>query len=141
MVFIPASDGTWVDENYERLARVIKDYDDLLELRYIPPQNRTREDKKPYVIVDTRTNTAVLYASELDTPQEILVKLFDSDNMRGNVLDRLESRERAYKIFELAKKKDALEEAEEQARFLLDSPLHTVRMNGRVFDHQRRVIG
>lgn len=141
MVFIPAEDGRWVDENYERLARIVKDYDPLLQLRWIPPESRTREDKKPYVIVDTRTETAVLHASELDTPEEILARLFNCDNKQGNVLDRIESRERAYKIFELAKQKDLLEEAEDKAKFLIDSPLHTIKMDGRTFDHQRRVIG
>jgi hypothetical protein len=140
MVFIPVDDGRWVDENYERLARIVKDYDEMLELRWIPPENRTRDDKKPYIVVDTRTNTPVIYASELDTPEEILAKIFDSDNKHGNVLDRIEARENAAKIFRLKEKQDILEEIEDKVKFLIDSPLNTLRMDGKKFDHQRRVI-
>lgn len=138
MVFIPADTGEWVSDEYERLARIIKDYDANLELRWIPPVNRTREDKKPYVVVDSRTNHAVLFASELDTPTDILVRLVDSDNARGNVVDRLEVRELAMKLQEAKKWEDELAEARERADFLLNSPLHYVKANGIKYDEHRR---
>lgn len=138
MVFIPADTGEWVDENYERLARIIQDYDHYLELRWIPPANRTREDKKPYVVVDTRTNSAVLYASELDTPTDILVNLIDSDNARGSVINRLEASELATKLQEQKAWLDNLEEAKDRSNFLLNTPLHYAKMDGVKYDEHRR---
>jgi hypothetical protein len=138
MVFIPTDTGEWVSEEYERLARIIKDYDDMLELRWIPPQNRTREDKKPYVIVDTRSEHPVLYASELDTPTDILVNLIASDNAVGDVVDRLQVTET---VIELQKRKqflDTLEEAREETNFFINSPLHYVKHNGIKYDENRR---
>lgn len=138
MVFIPADTGEWVSEEYERLARIIKDYDSCLELRWIPPTHRTREDKKPYVVVDTRTNHAVLYASELDSPTDILVNLVDSDNNNGNVVDRLEVRELAMKLQQAKKWEDELAEAKEKTNFLLNTPLHYAKVDGVKFDENRR---
>lgn len=138
MVFIPTDTGEWVSEDYERLARIIQDYDQNLELRWIPPANRTREDKKPYVVVDNRTNTPVLYASELDTPTDILVRLVDSDNARGNVVDRMETRELAIKLQDQKKWIDNIEEAKERTNFLLNTHLHYAKMDGVKYDEHRR---
>ncbi len=40
-MFIPTETGRWVSEHYERLARVVQDYDPQFELRWIPPEART----------------------------------------------------------------------------------------------------
>jgi hypothetical protein len=138
MVFIPTNTGEWVDENYERLARIIKDYDSELELRWIPPANRTRNDKKPYVIVDTRSNRPVLYASELDNPTDILVSLVSSDNAQGDVVDRLEANELAIKLQQEKAWQDKLDENRDKANFLLNTPLHYARMGNVKFDENRR---
>lgn len=140
-VFLPADDGSWVSEKYERLARVVQEYDPTLELRYIPPALRTRDDKKPYCVVDTRTNTAVLFASELDTPEQILARLFGSDNAKHNVLDRLEAEDAALKALQYREWMDKMEEAAEEAYSMKQSPLHYYQFNGKRFDENRRVIG
>lgn len=119
MVYIPTEDGQWVSEEFERLACVIQDYDHYLQLRWIPPAHRTREDKKPYVIVDTRTNNPVMYASELDSPKQILGRLFMADNKNGSVLDRIEAENRAQEALDMKAKLDLYEEAMEKAKFLI----------------------
>jgi hypothetical protein len=141
-VYVPAEDGSWVSEEFARLAEVVKDYDHNLELRWVPPDKRTRDDKKPYCIVDTRTLTVVFYASELDTPTDILARLFAGDNVRnGNVLQTLETWERARKTLETKKFLEELEEGNDIASSMIDSSLNVYRHNGKKFDDQRRVIG
>lgn len=139
-IFVPTDDGHWVSEEFERLAQVIKDYDEYLELRWIPTDKRTRDDKEPYIVVDVRTNSPVLYATELDTPVDILERLFNADNKHGNVLTRLETRNTAIEVLNKRKQLDELEELHDKANFMLNSPLHTINMNGKKFDHQRRLI-
>lgn len=148
MVHIPTSNGQWVSEEFERLASVIEDFygprsasQTKLELRWIPPDRRTTEDKYPYVIVDVATNHVVMYASELDSPVDILEALFSSDNSKSNVLSKLEAREDAAKVLKLKENKDAMEEATDKAKFLLGSPLNYVNFNGKLLDSERRVIG
>ncbi len=109
-VYIPTDDGRWVNSDFERLARLVNEYDEHLEFRWIPPDKRTREDKKPYIIVDTRTEAAVLHASELDTPEDILTKLYLADDKFGNVLTRMEAHNLAVRIVENQKWLDERED-------------------------------
>jgi hypothetical protein len=139
-VYIPTDDGRWVNSDFERLARLVNEYDEHLEFRWIPPDKRTREDKKPYIIVDTRTEAAVLHASELDTPEDILTKLYLADDKFGNVLTRMEAHNLAVRIVENQKWLDEREDMKDQAIFLMKSPLNTVRFNGKRLDHRRRPV-
>lgn len=141
MMFVPADDGRWVNEDFARLAEIINDYDYWLELRWIPPDKRTRDDKKPYMIVDTRTNIPVLFASELDTPQQILAWLLEADNADGSPLDRIELHNKAIELFEMKKRQEEMEEAMDYAKFLFQSPLNTIKANGKKYNHERRIIG
>jgi hypothetical protein len=131
MTFIATDTGEWVDENYERLARMLQDYSPTLELRYIPSDKRTRDDKKPYQVVNRDANgleTVVCYASELDSPVDILTTVFNADNKHGNVLDRIEAHNRAQELFKLKEKDDQLTEALDLARFMFKTPLHYIKM-------------
>ncbi len=139
-MYIPVDDGRWVNADFERLARVIKDYDENLELRWIPPDKRTRNDKKPYVIVDIRLNEVVLYASELDTPEDILARLFIADNEKGNVLSKIDAYNNAIKAMKMKEWLDEREDMRDQANFLFSSPLNTIKFNGKKLDHLRRPI-
>lgn len=139
-VFIPTDDGRWVSAEFERLARNVQDYDPALELRWIPPEHRTREDKKPYCIIDTRTETVVLHASELDTPADILTNLYLADSKNGNVLDRIEAHNLAVQNLKMQEWLDQREEMMEQARFLLFTPLHYVKFNGKKLNEHRKPV-
>lgn len=139
-VFIPTDDGRWVNADFERLARNIKEYNSDLELRWIPPENRTREDKAPYIIIDTKTNQSILHASELDTPAEILTRLYLADSKNGNVLERIEAHNLAVMNLKAQEWNDEREDMRDQARFLFFSPLNTVRFKGKKLDHLRRPI-
>lgn len=139
-VFIPTDDNRWVNADFERLARNIKEYNPDLELRWIPPEHRTREDKAPYIVVDTKINQSVLHANELDTPSEILARLYLADSKNGNVLDRIEAHNLAVLNLQMQEWVDEREDMMDQARFLFFSPLNTVRFNGKKLDHQRRPL-
>lgn len=138
--FIPTDDGRWVNSTYERLARVINDYDENLQLCWIPPDKRTREDKKPYMILDIKTQSPIFYASELDTPVDILTRLYAADAKHGDVHEKLVAHNLAVEIMENQQWEDEREELRSQANFLLGSPLNTVKFKGRKLDHLRRPI-
>jgi len=140
-IFIPTDDGQWVSEKYERLAAVIKDYDENLELCWIPPDKRTREDKKPFAVVynDPKRpgkRDLVFYASELDTPEEILAHLWTADDKRGDVQARMDAHNDAVEALKLKRQADEMEEANSQAEFLHRSPLNFLRMR----DHRGELI-
>jgi hypothetical protein len=142
-IYVPNSNdiNEWFSEKFSILAEIVQDYDPYLELRWIPSDKRTRDDKKPYVIVDTRSNYPVLYASELDQPEQILAKIIEGDNKNGDILRKLEAQEAANKLFRYKEWLDNLEEAAAETEFLMKSPLNWINFNGKKLDDQRRVIG
>lgn len=139
-MYIPIEDGRWVDENFARLAEIIQNYDHNLVLLWIPPDKRDPVDKKPYAVIDTRTQSYVMFATELDTPVDILARLYRADNTHGNVLTALEAHNKAIEAFETQKRIEQLEEMREYAMFLLTSKKNYIKHNGKKFDSERRVI-
>jgi hypothetical protein len=142
-IYIPDTNDVnqWISGKFSVLAEILQDYDSYLELRWIPTDKRTRDDKKPYVVVDTRSNTPVCYANELDIPENILAQVIQADNRQGSVLKKLEAHEAALKLFRLKEELIQREEAADEARFLMKSPLNWLRFNGKKLDDQRRPIG
>lgn len=142
-MFIPTEDGHWVSEHFERLARVVKDYDPQFELRWIPPEHRTdpEDRKKPYVIWDTVTNTPCMYASELDTPEDILTRLFLGDNTKGNVLERLDAHNAAVQALQMKEQMDEAEERQDYISWLVGTNKNYIQLGkGRKVDDQLRRI-
>jgi hypothetical protein len=141
--YVPTDDGRWVSEQYERLARVVQDYDPQFELRWIPPEHRTDpgDVQRCYVIWDVVTNTPVLYAGELSTPEEILGRLFDSDNKHGNVLDRIDAHNAAKQALEMKSKMDEAEAKQEYVEWIMSTKKNYINLGGgRVVDDQLRRI-
>lgn len=150
-VYIPTDDGQWVSEKFERLAAVIKDYDPYLELCWVPPDKRTREDKEPYAVVYNDPERPgkrdlVFYATDFDTPEDILTKLWNGDAKNGNVMTRMDARNDAIEALRLKQIDDDMGEASSQAEFLHRSPLNYLKWGkdaeGRPIkmDDQRRRI-
>ncbi len=134
------ADGQWVNADFERLARMVKDYDENLELCWIPPDARTRDDKEPYAIRDTTNMQIVFFIKETDSPVDVIKRLFTGDNKHGNVLDRIEAMEDAKRVWDMKAHEDEMAEKAEMAFFIKQSPLHTIRFNGKKFDHLRRPV-
>lgn len=120
--YIPTQDGRWVSEKFMRLSEIIKDYDPELELRWIPPEKRTREDGKPYCIVHRQANGneyIVMHAGEADEPEHILAKLWTGDNRKHNTLEYLESLDAAREAFRMKEQMDIAEAQKDFAAFLM----------------------
>lgn len=113
----------WISAEFHRLAEIIEDYDHTLELRWIPPaQRETQTDKqKCYIIVDTRTNKIVLFANELDSPTNILARLWGMDSAKGNVLSRLDAHNAAVQAMKLKEEVDRQEAEKDFSLFLLNN--------------------
>lgn len=123
-MYVVTDDGSWVNEHFHRLAEIIKDYDEFLELQWIPPGQRTTDaDKKnPYRIIDNRNNSVVMFASERDSAEEILARLWGADNQNGSVLDRMEAKNDAQEAFNLKAKMEEQEMLNDFAAFLVETP-------------------
>ncbi len=140
---ITTDDGQWVDETFERLARVVKDYSPQFELRWIPPDQRETnlERQSPYVVFDNASQTPIMFASGVESATDILERLFDMDNTKGDVLARMEARNAANKAMELAEQLDRAEERQEYMAFLIGTKKNYINLGGgRKVDDQLRPI-
>ena len=143
MGYVPSDDGQWVNENFERLARVVQDYDPRFELRWIPEANRETLDEKanPYVIVDVVSNCAVMFASASETPAGILERLFMGDNKHGDVLARMEAHNAAVQALQMKEQMDIAEERKEYVAWLIGTQKNYITLpGGRKVDDQLRPI-
>lgn len=135
MSYIPSSTGHWVNEKFMQLAEILRDYDQCLELRWIPPENRTREDGKPYVVIYNNPNgleEVVLHADESQTPEEILALVWSADNKTHNVLDHLDNLDRSRRTFELKQRMDDAEARRDFAAFLIGTKKNFIKTDNPV---------
>lgn len=115
--------GYFVSEKMMRLGEIIQDYDQNLFLEWIPTDKRVQTDNAaPYRVVHYPPNLpayVVLFAHESDNPEDILARIFASDNTRGNPIVTMDTRNAASEAFRLKKHAEELEEAADKFHFLL----------------------
>lgn len=134
-MLVPAEDGHWVNDKFARISEIISDFDHRLQLVWIPPENRTAFDVKPYGILHTSDNGVqkmVMLIKEEDLDERILAHLFLNDTERHDVIARLEAEELAQQVM---RNKEKMEEAEARRDFIetvVRSPLHSFKHKGRI---------
>lgn len=138
-VYVPTESGHWVNENFARLAEIIVDYDETINLAWIPPENRTAFDQKPYAVIHNNPANGKQYVlfylteDEMLRPDQVLSRIFNGDMKNDkDPLARLEAEERGWKLMEL---KTQMEEAEARQDFIksvVGSGKHYFKHNGRV---------
>lgn len=133
-----ASLDAWISAEFRRLGEIIQDYDPYLELRWIPPENRTEETDRarPFCIWDTRTNYPVFYFSEIESPVSVLAKLFDIDNKHGDVVARMDARNAAIKVMRLKEEMDKMEEANDFAAFVIKNEKSRWKHEGKTYNEE-----
>lgn len=119
-----AETGSFISSKMQRLAEIIQDYDPYLELRWIPPANRSSSDSHPYVVVDTRNGSSaypLFYFGETTPPEEVLEKIFLGDNTKQDVVAQLDARNAAVEAMRLKAILDERAEMHDQFHFLITS--------------------
>jgi hypothetical protein len=122
-VILSAEGNTFIDQKWSYLAEMVHDYNPGLELRWIPTDKRSPQDRHmPYIVVHTDASNReyiVLYASDLDTPEEIMTRLINSDMKHGNVQTRMDTRNTVNKLFEMRAQEEQLAQEEDLAAWLV----------------------
>lgn len=138
-VYVPTESGHWVNENFARLAEIIQDYDQTINLAWIPPENRTVIDKKPYAVIHHNPVNGKEYVlfylteDEMTRPDQVLARVFNGDTKNGNdPLARLEAEEKGRKLMELRVKMEEAEARQDFIKSVVGSHKHSFKHNGRV---------
>ena len=124
------TDAGALPAKYERIAEIINDYDPNLELRWIPPADRTVLDREPFAIWNTQFDYLVGTFREDEMDHRIIAHLFSINNANGSVLDRLEREEAARQALALKEQMDQQEEERAFMKSVIKSNKSVYRHNG-----------
>ncbi len=127
-------DGQLVSADIERVVLAIKDYEPELEVKWIPPQQRTPEEpafaiihnapgNKPYVLFYVQT--------EEEFDMRVLQRIIYNDQRKTGTqqYSELEAIEAAQKLLQKQEWLDRMEEANDIAAHILKTPLNTYKVN------------
>ena len=129
----PLVDGHWVSEQFAQISEIINDYDEHLQLAWIPPEQRN-DKTPPFAILETNGEgkvSLVFTIEEADLNHTVLARLFRGDTHKNNVLANIEADDMARKALELKQKMEAAEERRDLIATVAKSPLHVFKHNGR----------
>jgi hypothetical protein len=133
----------WVSAEFQRLAEVINDYDHFLFLEWIPPEKQEdlNDKMKCFRVIDSRTNSTVLYADSLSNPVAILERLWGMDNAKNDVVAQLDTHNAAVQALQLKEQIDKREAAKDFTVFLGKNTKSRWHHEGRVRDDEFRDLG
>jgi hypothetical protein len=124
----------WVSQEFENLAHVLNDYDHNLYLEMVPSSewDNLVDKTKVFRVIDTARNKVVLYASAIDSPTDILARVWSMDQTHNKVVTDLDARNRAAQALLLNKHAEEMEEQKELALFIIKNKKSTWHHDGRV---------
>lgn len=128
------ADGQWVSAEFQRIAQVIHDYDENLELAWVPPNMREINEEYPYAVIHTNPDGGARYVvmrlRETEVDHRVIARLWGADSRNQNALEVLEKEEAARQAVEMLAQEDAEEERRELAAWMVKAPTGTKMGNG-----------
>ncbi len=133
-----ATSGVFVNERHRRVAEVIHDYYEHLQLVWIPDSQRdnAQEREFPFAILhkpEGQQPYIVRHVRESEVNERLLAWLWSNDNERSNPILALEKADEAKRIMEAHAAQETRDEAVEIGTTILKSNLHSYRHNGKVY--------
>lgn len=132
--------GQFISAAHQRIAEIIAEFDPTLRLMWIPPARRN-PGEKPFAVGQIRENLPApyvfMYLDESELDHRLIGKLFRMRQLAtgkpGSLEQAMLDAEAVVEAKKAVERAEAAEEAADRARFLWKTPLHTVRMDGKVF--------
>lgn len=128
------TDGVWVSKDFERVAGIIQDtWNGVIELAWIPPAQRTDSDIFPFCVIENcrdGSRAVVCYLSEAEINVGLIERLFQMGTQ--NAMERVMASEVAQQTYRNEVERERRAELHDKAKFMWNSPLHTLKMDGKV---------
>lgn len=144
-------DAPFYDETYgflpakaSRLQEILHDYNPYISLVFIPPNERTDEDRFPFALLDTspaHSPYIIRHISEreMEEPESVLAWLFEGDLSKHSVVDvmkKQELKQQAANLLEYKRQEDERQERIDLAAALAvggRDKKHFYKHNGKTF--------
>lgn len=135
-IAVATEDGRFVSEKQERIAAMIRDFDENLQLVWIPPEHRHENDTAPpFAIVCTprdREPYIVFTIKEDELDERVIARLINGDNTKNDPLAWAQAQEDADEAYRLKKAMDKAEERMDFVKTVVGSNKHSFRHNGKI---------
>jgi hypothetical protein len=128
---VPCDDGSFISAKAMRVVEIIRDYDENLDVEWIPRERRLPGDNAIRVVDNRVGGLARVVLSFRDEAEfiledgaDVLERLFLADWTRGDPIARMDARNAAAKALELHRALERVEETKDIGRHALASPKH-----------------
>lgn len=137
--YFPDENGNWVSEKHRHIAEALRDYDETLQLQWIPPDQRSAEDTAFRVVCFPlgRPPYLVCTADELD--ERLLARVFEADQKNSpNRLSYIDNYNNALEIIRAKQAEEARQEDHELAAAILRNRKSSFKHGGIDYERARR---
>lgn len=133
----------WVSQEFQNLAHVLNDYDENLFLEMVPKEHWDDliDKSKIFRVVDTKRNAIVCYASVIDSPQDILARVWTMDQDKNDVVAQMDAKNRAAEALMLNKHAEELEAQKDLSLFIAKNTKSRWKHEGRMRDEHFNDLG
>lgn len=134
---IPLEDGHWISAKVARVVEVLKNYDEKLDVVWIPPEQREPGDAAFMVVELTPRGPQPIFAvlDEEHMDERLLEQVYLYDTHKpGDVLSEMDARNKARRDMMRAKHQEEMDAAADLAYHILKSPKIRYRHNGVTYE-------
>jgi hypothetical protein len=129
--------GMFISAKISRIVELIRDYDSNLDVKFVPAERRGPNDAAFMIterLRDGREVVAFYVQSECDFDEDVLAKVYESDNAKHDVQSVMESKNKAARAVQAARHQEELDAHYDLTRSMIVSKKHTYRHDGKKYD-------
>jgi hypothetical protein len=132
-------DGHFVSQKQVRINEILQEYDPNLQLQWIPPDQRSHEDKAFRVVHFAPGRAPYLVCTADDADERLLARVFEADQVNSpNKLSYIENYNNALELTRAKEREEARQEDHELAAAILRSNRSSYRHRGIDFERAGR---
>lgn len=132
----PHSDGRFISAKVSRVVELVREYDNRLDVKWIPPNMRGEGDAAFAVTERLRDGSEVVafyVQTEEEFDERVLARILESDNEVNNVGARVEAGNLAVAAMAEKRRREEVAAYADFAGSVIRSRKHTYRHNGQSF--------
>lgn len=129
-------DGHFISAKVSRVIELIREYDNRLDVKWVPPDRRSPTDPAFAIterLADGREVVAFYVDSEEHFDENVLARIYEGDNSKHDIQTRVDAQNAAAKRLQEAKHREEREQYYSLLGSMILSKKHTYKHQGRKY--------
>lgn len=129
-------DGRFISAKVSRIVELIREYDHRLDVKWVPPNMRGANDPAFAIterLSDGREVVAFYIDSEEDFDERVLARIYEGDNTKNDVQQRVNAQNAAAENSRRARQRDERFAYYDVMSSMINSKKHTYKHEGREY--------